>query len=130
MRATPHFHTNRLSHLLDKLPLVLGHSNSQQEHVQFVRRASCGLPWLYANLNSSEAVENIQISSVHLQEYSDKLRELVNEEEKKDKWITGIVAFAIAGNDNEQGVTVKARVFFVENGILTEDSATGSAALG
>lgn len=127
MRATPHFVTGRLAPNLDKVASILGSSNKEQ--AQFVRRASCGLPWLYAHFNSADTVINAKISSSHMQEYTDELRGLITKEEARDTWITGLVTFAVLGN-TEEGLEIKARVFFIENGVLTEDSATGSAALG
>lgn len=126
MRATPHFFTDRLPQLFDRLPSVFGLS---QQHVQFVRRASCGLPWLYANLDSPDAVTNIQLSSSHMRQYCDELKTSITPEESRDTWVTGLVSFAVIKN-SEEGLEIKARVFFEENGVLTEDSATGSAALG
>lgn len=126
MRATPHFVTARLPQNFDRIPAIFGH---QEQHAQFVRRASCGLPWLYARFDSPDAVGNSKVSSSHLQSYSDELRGLITAEEARDTWVTGLVAFAVIGN-TEEGLEIKARVFFIENDILTEDSATGSAALG
>lgn len=126
MRATPHFVTARLPQNLDKIPAAFGH---KEQYAQFVRRASCGLPWLYARFDSPEAVVNSKVSSSHLQAYSDELKSLIMSEEARDTWVTGLVAFAPAGN-TEEGLEIKARVFFMENDVLTEDSATGSAALG
>lgn len=111
---------------MEKLPAVFSHT---QQHVQFIRRASCGLPWLYACVDSEDAVINTQLSSSHLKQYCDELRTRITSEESRDTWITGLVSFAVIGN-SEEGITIKARVFFEENGVLTEDSATGSAALG
>jgi predicted PhzF superfamily epimerase YddE/YHI9 len=126
MRATPHFFTGRLPQVMDQLPSVLGHT---KQHVRFVRRASCGLPWLYACLDSPDAVINAQMSSSHLKQYCDELKTQITPEEGRDMRENGLVSFAVIKN-SEEGLEIKARVFYDEHGVLVEDSATGSAALG
>lgn len=64
-----------------------------------------------------------------MKQYCDDLKTHLTPEESRDTWTTGLVAFAVIRN-GEEGLEIKARVFFEENGVLTEDSATGSAALG
>jgi predicted PhzF superfamily epimerase YddE/YHI9 len=64
-----------------------------------------------------------------MKQYCDELRTRITPEESRDTWVTGLVTFAVVRH-SEEGAEIKARVFFEENGALTEDSATGSAALG
>jgi len=72
---------------------------------------------------------NTQLSSSHMIQYCDELKTRLTPEESRDTWVTGLVSFSVIKN-GEEGLEIKARVFFEENGALTEDSATGSAALG
>jgi predicted PhzF superfamily epimerase YddE/YHI9 len=126
MRAEAHFITARLPYGLDQLAAVLGHTEQQ---AKYVRRASCGLPWLYTELNSEEAVVQTRASVSHLKSYCNGLHANLGGEDAREPWLTGLVAFAVVGQQDGQ-VQIKARVFFDENGTLIEDSATGSAALG
>jgi predicted PhzF superfamily epimerase YddE/YHI9 len=107
---------------------VLGLSEGQASRVKFVRRASCGLGWVYACLHDTSLVEGVKSAADRLQAWSTALKKSLNEE---GHWIHGIVTFAIDEQDKGKDLSIRARVFFAEeDGPLVEDPATGSAALG
>lgn len=127
MRATARFVSDRLDFLPSHMMPVLGLKEEHSAAVKFVRRASCGLGWVYACLNDPENVHNAKVAADKLEAWSYALKDSLNEE---GHWIHGIVAFTIDDKGKDQDLAIRARVFFSEDGALTEDSATGSAALG
>lgn len=126
MEALPKLITGRITKAMHYLPSALGLA---AQRVQFVRRASCGLPWLYACLESPEAVVNAKISCADMTEWCKEVYGSLSSEEAVAPLLSGIVTFAVQGHESGK-VVIKARVYFEEYDVLTEDSATGSAALG
>lgn len=127
MRATARYVSERLDYLPSAMMPVLGLTEAQASAVKFVRRASCGLGWVYACLDDPALVQGAKVAADKLEAWSYALKDSLKE---TGHWIHGIVAFTVEEKGEGQDLAVRARVFFSEDGVLTEDSATGSAALG
>lgn len=130
MRAAARNVTARLDHQPALLMDALGHSGDKASSVRFVRYAGCGLAWTYACVSDETLVKGATVAGDKLARWSRKLELSVPEAERQTPWVEGLVLFATSRESGAEGLKVRARVFFTEELVLTEDSATGSAALG
>jgi len=133
MRGLKQFVTGRLPVLPREITAMLGFAPEEAESIQskvrFVRRASCGLPWLYIGMDSIDSVKALNVELAPLLQWCDLLKDSIDEDDKQDRWLNGISTFAVE-RDPSGDLKVYARVMLEENGSIMEDPATGSAALG
>ena len=127
MRATARFVSNRLDYLPSLMLPVIGLTEQEESTIRFVRRASCGLPWVYACLDDVELVKGAKVAADKLEAWSYALKDSLK---AQDHWIHGLVILTTGDQGKGNHLSIRARVFFSEDGALTEDIATGSAALG
>ena len=130
MRATARNVTSRLEYHPSLLMDALGLASDQSSSVRFVRYAGCGLAWTYACVSEESLVTSVKVAGDKLAAWSKKLSSCVPETERQKPWVEGLVLFSTSRGVDAEGLKVRARVFFTEDSVLTEDSATGSAALG
>lgn len=130
MRAAARNVTSRLEYHPAPLMDALGLSSDQSSSVRFVRYAGCGLAWTYACVSEDSLVTSVKVAGDKLAAWSKELSSSVAEAERQKPWVEGLVLFSTGRGSDADGLKVRARVFFTEDSVLTEDSATGSAALG
>lgn len=133
MRGLKQFVTKRLPVLPAELTSALGFpasgADAVRSKVKFIRRAACGLSWIYICLDNVASVESINVGLGPLRAWGDLLNQSMDEEDKQGRWLNGISVFSV-DKAEDGNLKIYARVILEENGSLVEDPATGSAALG
>ena len=131
MQATARYVTSRLSVPQDLLISAIGLGSEAISSIKFIRRASCGLPWHFVQLDSAESVKAIKPTGGALYALAEALREAVEKNAFKEVWPDGLVVFAVTPSSHA-ATSVYTRVVFQQQkgGSMVEDPATGSAALG
>lgn len=128
MRAKPHFLTDRLKVGLDKISSALGLSKDQESQVGFVRRSSCGLPWTFVQFKDVNTLRQANATYGPICALSEEVQAHLPSQFGQDTLPASCAAFSIVDSSSDE-LRIEARIFFNANGVMTEDPATGSAAL-